>query len=213
MTHRPRPLRRALVAAAAACLLTLTACGQEPPADENGSTLASSLNGTDHAPYQLSATTLTDTDGEAYTLAEDATKPLTLVFFGYTNCPTECPIVMNTLASAMVQLSPEEREQVDVVFVTSDPARDTPTVLRSYLDRYDPEFIGLTGDLADILQLAESMRMFVADAEALDSGGYDLNSHATYVSAVEQEGATVLWNMETTPQQLVDDIRTLLKDA
>ena len=103
-------------------------------------------------PYVVPATPLTDTDGASYSLADSTDKRLTLVFFGYTHCPDICPLVMSTLASAVTRLDDADRDQVDVVFVTTDPTRDTDQVLRNYLDRYDPTFIGLTGSLKDIVQ-------------------------------------------------------------
>ncbi len=73
---------------------------------------------------------LTDTDGAPYSLAADTDKPLTLVFFGYTHCPDICQVVMANLASAMTRLDERDREQVEVVFVTTDPARDDEQTLR-----------------------------------------------------------------------------------
>ncbi len=108
-------------------------------------------------PYVVPATPLTDTDGASYSLADSTDKRLTLVFFGYTHCPDICPLVMSTLASAVSRLDDADRDQVDVVFVTTDPARDTDQVLRNYLDRYDPTFIGLTGPLTDIVQVGRTL--------------------------------------------------------
>jgi len=96
------------------------------------------------------------------------------------------------------------------VFVTTDPARDSEEVLREYLDRYDEDFIGLTGDLKDIVTLAESMRLYIGEAERLPSGGYDLGVHDTHVSAVSQGQASVVWSMNTSPKQFADDIHRLL---
>ena len=80
---------------------------------------------------------LTDTDGQPFSLADDTDKRLTLVFFGYTNCVDICPAVLNHLASAMTRLDDADRDEVDVVLVTSDPEHDTPESLRTYLDRFD----------------------------------------------------------------------------
>ncbi len=80
---------------------------------------------------------LTDTDGQPYSLVDDDTKPLTLVFFGYTHCPDICPMVLSNLASALTRLDDDDKSNVQVVFVTTDPSRDTPEVLRHYLDRYN----------------------------------------------------------------------------
>src|SRR3954451_4210958 len=105
-------------------------------------------------PFEVAATALEDTDGQPYSLADNTDKRLTLVFFGYTNCPDICGTVMGNLASAMTRLEQRGRDQVDVVFVTTDPARDTGPVLRRYLDHYDKSFIGVTDDPADIDQIA-----------------------------------------------------------
>ena len=107
-------------------------------------------------PYVVPATPLTDTDGAPYSLADSTDKRLTLVFFGYTHCPDICQVVMQTLASAMTRLDDADREQVDVVFVTTDPARDDEAALRDYLDRFDPAFIGLTGPLPTIIDIGET---------------------------------------------------------
>lgn len=172
------------------------------------------LAAVDHAAYRIAPVALTGTDGERYVLAEDTTTPLTLVFFGYTNCRTECPIVMSSLSSAMSRLDDADRKDVRVVFVTTDPDRDTTAVLRSYLDRYDPGFFGLTGKLDQIVKLSRSMHIYVGSGEKLPSGGYDLGIHDTHVSGVDETGrATVIWNMDTSPKQFADDIHTLLQKA
>src|SRR4051794_16006592 len=87
-------------------------------------------------PYHVPTTGLTDTAGRPFSLANSTHKRLTLLFFGYTHCPDECPTTMATLASAMLQLDSSDRANVQVVFVTTDPARDTGRVLRHWLDRY-----------------------------------------------------------------------------
>lgn len=182
--------------------LLLTACGGQQQA---------ALSAEEHTPYQLAGTTLTDTAGRPYTLRTDATKPLTLVFFGYTHCPDECPLVMSTLAAAMTQLDPHDRKRVDVVFVTTDPGRDKPAVIRKWLDRYDPGFIGLTGAMKDIVTLATSMREYVGEGTRLPSGGYDLGVHDTHISGVTGGEAKVVWGMRTSPKQLAADIHQILE--
>lgn len=187
----------------------LAGCG----APATGQKPASAMTGQEHTPYQLSDTALTDTAGEPYSIATDAARPLTLVFYGYTQCPDECPLVMSSLTAALTRLDPAERKQVDVAFVTTDPARDTTEVLEKYLDRYDEDFIGLTGDMKDIVTLAESMRLYIGEADRLPSGGYDLGVHDTHVSAVSQGQATVVWSMNTSPKQFADDIHHLLEEV
>ncbi|SFC03412.1 protein SCO1/2 [Nocardioides terrae] len=198
-------MRRALVAALAAGLLALSACGGGGGAGEVA------FSGVTHDAYHVPATSLTDTDGSPYSLTEDTKKPLTLVFFGYTHCPDICPMVMSSLTSAMTRLKKADREKVDVVFVTTDPARDTAGVLRKYLDRYDPSFIGLTGDLQTIVDVAKPLAIYVADGTKLPSGGYDLNTHSTQVSAIgSDDTSTVLWDMDTSSAQFAADVQALL---
>ena len=103
-------------------------------------------------PFTVNGQELVDTDGKPFSLTADTDKRLTMVFFGYTNCPELCGLVLGNLASAVSRLDDADREQVDVVFVTTDPARDTASAVRSYLDRYDPSFTGCllyTSDAAD----------------------------------------------------------------
>ena len=195
-------MRRALAALVAAGVLALSGCG-------GGGDVA--FTGITHDPYQVPATPLTDTDGAAYSLTKDTRKPLTLVFFGYTHCPDICPMVMANLASAMTRLDKADREKVDVVFVTTDPARDTPAVLRGYLDHYDPAFIGLTGDLQTIVDVAKPLAVYVSDGTKLPSGGYDLNTHSTQVSAIGTDDTSrVLWDMDTSSAQFAADVQALL---
>jgi protein SCO1 len=195
-------LRRGLVALLAVGLLALTACGGGGEVEFSGAT---------HDPYQVPATALTDTDGSPYSLTKDTDKPLTLVFFGYTHCPDICPMVMSSLASAMTRLDDADRRSVDVVFVTTDPARDTGPVLRGYLDHYDPTFIGLTGELQTIVDVAKPLAVYVSDGTKLPSGGYDLNTHSTQVSAIgSDDTSTVLWDMDTSSAQFAADIKAIL---
>jgi protein SCO1/2 len=195
-------VRRALVAAAAAAALALSGCG-------GGGDVA--FSGVTHDPYRVPATPLTNTDGAPYSLTDDTTKPLTLVFFGYTHCPDICPMVMSNLASAMTRLDEQDREKVDVVFVTTDPARDTGPVLRGYLDHYDPAFIGLTGDLQTIVDVAKPLAVYVSDGTRLPSGGYDLNTHSTQVTAIGSDDTSrVLWDMDTSSAQYAADVQALL---
>jgi len=194
-------------AAAAAALLVLVSCGSEaaPVGEPSGTAV--------EPPFEVAATTLSDTEGEPFALAEDTEDPLTLVFFGYTRCPDVCPAVMSTITSALTRLDEETREQVQVVFVTTDPSRDDAATLRRYLDRFDQDFVGVTGELEEIGELAESVGVFVAGAEELASGGYDLGSHGAQVIAVDQDGqAPMYWGQDTSSAEYAHDIELLVGD-
>jgi protein SCO1/2 len=164
--------------------------------------------------YQVAHASLHDTSGTPYDLASDARKPLTLVFFGYTHCPDICQEVMGDIASALVRLDREKRSKIDMLFVTTDPARDTATVLRSYLDRFDPEFEGLTGRLSAIKRLGRSLGVPVEHGRRLPSGGYDI-AHGTQVLGVlpSRSSATAgyVWTQGTSPADLADDLTTILE--
>lgn len=170
--------------------------------------------GITHDAYHVSATPLTDTDGKPFSLVDDTDKPLTLVFFGYTHCPDICPMVTANLASALTRLDRDEQAKVQVVFVTTDPQRDTGAVLRHYLDRYNKDFVGLTGPIGTIAKIALPLAVYVAQGQKLPDGGYDLNTHSTQVTAIGADNeARVLWDMDTSSAQYASDIRTLLQKA
>ncbi len=136
--------------------------------------------------YVVPDVTLTDDGGAPYNLRTDTTKPLTLLFYGYTHCPDICGTVMSSLASSLTRLDDDERDQVQVVFITTDPARDDAETLRRYVGRYDPTFIGLTGSIDDISTAGDAMGVFIAEGHKLPSGGYDV-SHGTGVVAVDSQ--------------------------
>jgi protein SCO1 len=133
--------------AAAAVVVTIVACGGGTSSRTDATGGSSGSDGAWHGvvlgePRPRPSFTLTDTAGAPYDFAASTTGRLTLLFFGYTSCPDVCPIHMATLASALDQ---PDMPQPIVVFVTTDPARDTPAKLRSWLDSFDTDFVGLTG--------------------------------------------------------------------
>jgi len=163
-------------------------------------------------PFTVSKDELVDTDGDAYSLTESTDKRLTMVFFGYTNCPDICGLVMGNLASAMTRLDEKDRDQVDVVFVTTDPDRDTDEVLRRYLDRYDKSFIGVTGPIEEIAAVGKSIA--VGMGEKLPTGGYEVDAHTTQVTGIDSDDqAPIYWSQTTSSKQFADDIHTLLGDS
>src|SRR5688572_21676918 len=103
---------------------------------------------------------LTDTDGNRFDFAEQTRGRPTFVYFGYTNCPDECPTAMADIAAALRRTDADLRDDVRVVFVTTDPERDTPEVLRTWPDTYGSGVVGLTGtqDEVDAAQQAVGIR-------------------------------------------------------
>ncbi|GGM14436.1 electron transporter [Deinococcus aerophilus] len=108
------------------------------------------------SPLTLPALKLTDDRGQTTTLA-DSDGRLRLVFYGFVRCPDVCPPTLASLKNSYDTLTPEQRRQMQVQFITVDPAFDTPAVMRAYLDRFDPAFTGLTGPAATIDEAARTM--------------------------------------------------------
>lgn len=184
--------------------VSLVGCGSGTPeeGDVNGALLTE--------PYTVPDTELTDTDGEPFSLAADTDKRLTLVFFGYTHCPDICQTVMANVAAGLTRLDDAEREQVDVVFVTTDPARDDEQTLRTYLDRFDPAFLGLTGDLDVITDIGNTLGVAVEKGEKLPSGGYEV-IHGTQVIGVDADDrAPIVWLQDTSAAEFAADVHLLL---
>jgi protein SCO1/2 len=160
------------------------------------------------SPYTMPDVTLTATDDEPFNLVTDTGHAVTLVFFGYTNCPDVCQLVMSDLTSAMLQLADDVRAQTQLVFVTTDPARDTTSALREYLGRYDPDYVGLTGDLADIRTAAEAMGVPISGMKELPGGGYKVG-HGAHVIGFHGDLAPVIWTVDTPVPDLVAGITEL----
>ncbi|CAN5670063.1 hypothetical protein BH11ACT8_BH11ACT8_13270 [soil metagenome] len=190
----------ALVAALLLALGALSGC--------SGSSAAEPFSGQVlDTPYQVPDIDLTDTDGNPFSLAADTDKRLTMVFFGYTRCADGiCPGVLQHLASALVRLDAAQRDQVDVVMVSTDPSHDTPQVLGDYMKTFDTSFIGLTGDISTVKEVAAGLK---AGVDETDPGG-----HTTLIMGVDSaDEAPVYWGQDTTPAQFANDIRTLLEDS
>ncbi|WP_245596570.1 SCO family protein [Nocardioides alkalitolerans] len=226
MADRTRPVarhRRSLRALAVtlAASAVLTACGgrAEPLNPMVNSEISSdSMYGQvlDEEPYVVPDVTLTSTEpGEPdFSLTESTDADLTLVFFGYTNCPDICQMVMANVANALTRLDDAQRDRVQVLFVTTDPARDDVATLRSYLERFDPSFVGLTGDLATLQEAAAGFAVYFEDGQRLASGGYDV-THSDQVNGMDADDTVpILWLRDTSPYELATDLDTLLsRDA
>ncbi len=178
---------------------------RSPKADPNG--LRGAVLDT---PYALPRTTLTDTGGAQFNLVTSTAKPVTLVFFGYTNCPDVCNTVLADIASAMTKLDDSTRSEIQMVFITTDPARDDGKTIRSFLDRFDPTFTGLTGDLGVIKTVAKSVGVAVEGMQKLPSGGYEVGHGAQVIGFGKDDTAGVLWTANTSIGDLAHDFGMLV---
>jgi len=112
--------------------------------------------------------TLDDTQGRPFHFAADTHGTATLLYFGYANCPDVCPTHLSNIAAALKKLPPDEQARVRVVFVTTDPARDTAQALRAWLDNFDKRFIGLRGPLDSVNAIQARLGLPPAAMETMD---------------------------------------------
>jgi protein SCO1/2 len=131
---------------------------------------------------------LTDTRGQLYDLRKETDGHLTLLFFGYTHCPDVCPVHMATLGAAIGELPPEVRNRIKVVFVSTDPERDTPERLRAWLDAFDPSIVGLRGPVDRLNAALASMKLPGVAVIPATHGEHPLIGHPAAVLAFGRDG-------------------------
>lgn len=156
--------------------------------------------------------TLTDTRGAAYEFQRETRGTLTFLFFGYTNCPDVCPVHVANVAAVLHKLPFEDQRKARFVFVTTDPARDTLPQLRRWLDQFDPTFVGLRGDDAEVARIMSAIGLPPAmrGAPAPD-GSYEVGHPATVIVFTADDSAHVLYPFGTRQLQWAEDIPRLLK--
>ena len=110
-----------------------------------------------------------------------------LVYFGYTHCPDACPTTLGDLGAALDKLPQGERAHVRVLFVTVDPARDTPQVIGGYVRAFGPEFVGLTGSQAELAPMEASYHVYARRHE-LKGGDYAMD-HSSIVYVMRPDGS------------------------
>ncbi|MGH9572689.1 MAG: SCO family protein [Candidatus Acidiferrales bacterium] len=158
--------------------------------------------------------TLTDTSGRPFDFRAKTQGTVTLLFFGYTHCPDVCPLQMQMLGSAMKKIPPTAAREIKVVFVTTDPDRDTPSVLRAYLDHFNKDFIGLTGSeqAIEAAQIAANLSPAKKSAVRPD-GGYEVG-HAAFVLAYTKDNrAHVIYPLGVQLDDLVHDLPLLTTET
>ena len=160
---------------------------------------------------------LTDQDGRAMRLSGLRGK-LVLMTFGFTHCPNICPTTLANLAAICRGLPAEDRERVRVLFITVDPARDTPKALKEYVGFYARDFVGLTGSADEIAKVAKDYGAYY-EAQMQDSqvaGDYYTISHSAYVYLIDPAGRfAVLYNNDKLADhaRMTEDIEHVLAGA
>lgn len=184
--------------AAIIALLALQACGSSGP-----SFLNTDVTGADYG-KELS---LTDHTGKPRTLADFRGK-IVVVFFGYTRCPDVCPTTLSETKMILDKLG-EDRKKIQVLFVTIDPARDTPELLSKYVPAFDPDFLGLYGDEAATMKAAKEFKVFYQKVPGKTPDGYTMDhTAASYI--IDTQGRLRLFARYGQPDSIATDLRTLL---
>ena len=130
---------------------------------------------------------------------------LVLIYFGFTRCPDICPSTLQSLSDALEKINPDRLPIISPVFISVDPDRDTPKVMRDYLSHFHPKFIGLSGEKARTLKIADSLRVFYQQV----SGANTIN-HSSFIYAIAPHTKMVeIIDAQMTPSQLTDAINHL----
>lgn len=155
---------------------------------------------------------LTDSHGKKFNLREQTKGKPTLLYFGYTHCPDVCPLTMGNIASAKKALPKADQDRLQVVFVTTDPDRDTPASLDKWLKAQDPSFIGLTGDFKTIQAGARTMGIGI-EAAKKEADGSVVSMHGAQVIAFspKTDEGYVLYGEDTTVDDYAKDLPKIIK--
>lgn len=199
---RQFPQRRTFLAALSATVLAiaLTACGKSEASlqDVHGIDLSGASFGDG---FQLK-----DAEGKVRGLADFKGK-VVMLFFGFTQCPDVCPTALVN-ASQVKSLLGAEGDQLQVVFITVDPERDTPEVLGEYTRAFDPSFIGLYGDAQETADVAKAYRVYYAK---VPTGSSYTMEHTALTYVFDRNGKLrIALRPEQTPEQSAEDIRRVM---
>jgi protein SCO1/2 len=152
---------------------------------------------------------LTATDETPFDFRRETEGTVTLLFFGFTNCPDVCPVHMANLGAVLRKSLPEVARRVRVVFVTTDPEHDTPARLRAWLDRFSPGFVGLTGPIDSVnaiqarLNLPRAVQVPTAD-------GYTIGHAAHVIAFTADDSAHVVYPFGTRQEDWAHDLPQLV---
>jgi protein SCO1/2 len=160
---------------------------------------------------------MTSAIGGPFKLVDQNDKPITdqdlkghpfLVFFGFTHCPDVCPTTLFDVSEIFRALG-KDAGSARALFVTVDPERDTPAVLKDYLSNFDPHLIGVSGDPAALTAMAKSYRVYFKKVP-LDGGSYTMD-HTAIVYLMDKDGRFVApFNVKRRPEDAAADLRRYL---
>ena len=198
---------------AVGALVALACAGPRP--ESAASDTRSSLRGTELVPsWPKPDFTLTDTDGHPFDFRARTDGFVTLLFFGYTHCPDVCPVHMGNIAAVLRDLDYADRSRIRVVFVTTDPERDSLPTLRAWLDRFDPSFVGLRGTAGKVDEIQAALHLPAAVRQPSRPGplpGAYAVGHAAQVIAFTADGrARVVYPFGTRQSDWAHDLPRLV---
>jgi len=195
-------LRRAF---SLAVILAVSACSSQP---EAGNSAAAEARPPLEGARIGGPFTLTGEDGQPVSDSDFAGQ-YRIMYFGYTFCPDVCPVDMQNLGAAMRLLDKEDpalSAKIQPIFVTVDPARDTPAVLEEFTDAFYPRLLGLTGDPETIAKVAKEYAIYYKAEPAGPGGGYLVN-HSRQAYLMSPEGKPLaLLPIEQSPEAIVKEI-------
>jgi protein SCO1/2 len=199
LTARRRVLRTALAATMLPSLAALAACSKK--VEYHGIDLSQATFATGFK--------LKDPEGRDRTLA-DFPNQAVMVFFGFTQCPDVCPTAL-ARAVEMRGIMGADAGKVQVVFITIDPERDTPEILKAYTEAFDPTFLGLRGDLAETKATADAFKVFY---QKVPTGSSYTMDHTSLSYVFDQKGKLRLaLRHDQSAQECASDIKTLMATA
>ena len=150
---------------------------------------------------------LVDQAGRVVTQDDLKGKP-SLVFFGFTHCPDICPTTLFDVSEVFKAMG-RDADRAGAYFVTVDPERDTPEILKEYLSSFDPRLRGLTGDAAAVGAMEKAYRVY-SKKVPLDAGGYTMD-HTALVYLMDKDGRFVApFNLKRKPEEAAADLRRYL---
>jgi protein SCO1/2 len=194
-------MKRWLGIAGVAAALVLAGCQPAPPpptfqaTDITGAAFARDFSLTDH-------------NGQPRTLASFNGK-VVAIFFGYTHCPDVCPTTLADFAAALQQLGPQA-QQVQVLFVTVDPQRDTPALLKQFVPAFNPGFLGMTTDAESLKALAKEFKVVYQKTSVKGADDYLIDHSAGSYVFDTKGNIRLLMPYGSSPDAIAQDLKTLL---
>lgn len=203
-SHRVTAVRSAalMLATSALALLALTACAPPPPPFN-----ATEVKGIDYG----RGLGIADTEGRIRRL-EDFKGEVTLVFFGFTRCPDVCPTTLLRLRQARAAVGPDA-DKVRVLLVSVDPERDTPAVLGAYVKNFDPSFVGLRPEPADLPKVIKAFHAVAEKVPVGDTGDYTVDHSGTIYVYDRKNRMRLIAQPDFDITKFADDLRRLAQEG